>query len=347
MAEDERGQRGRAGPGACSARWAGPPQPPDGRRGDAGALGVAGRPGQRGRGPGRRDGAARRRGRTWPASSAELDRRAEAQHVPVGPGRHGRRRCTRPRAWSGTRSRCSASTRASLPFVLATSPGAGRRGAPAALRRDHPGPRAPAGLLVPHPQRRRPRSASRPASWIRCCRTPSRRAAPAAPARRGRGASLLSAHCRSCGHPLSDAAERKIGRHAGCPATYDERTMVLLKEWRRQEAAEREAARRSASSPTPPWSPSPRRGRATPAELIKVQGLGPAKAEQVRRAGAGHPGRARRPPVGVDAGSWREIVAETGRNSVCAGAGYSPSLIKDLVGLTSSMITSRPHPERR
>jgi DNA helicase-2/ATP-dependent DNA helicase PcrA len=49
---------------------------------------------------------------------------------------------------------------------------------------------------------------------------------------------VLAAHCRTCGHALHDAAERKLGRHADCPATYDERTLVLLKEWRKQEAAE-------------------------------------------------------------------------------------------------------------
>ena len=49
---------------------------------------------------------------------------------------------------------------------------------------------------------------------------------------------MLSAHCRSCGHALNDAAERKIGRHSDCPATYDERTLALLKEWRKQQATD-------------------------------------------------------------------------------------------------------------
>jgi DNA helicase-2/ATP-dependent DNA helicase PcrA len=48
----------------------------------------------------------------------------------------------------------------------------------------------------------------------------------------------LAAHCRSCGKPLTGGAERKLGRHADCPSTYDEQTLALLKEWRRQEAAE-------------------------------------------------------------------------------------------------------------
>ena len=53
---------------------------------------------------------------------------------------------------------------------------------------------------------------------------------------RGRGA-VLSVHCRSCGRGLNDAAERKLGRHQDCPATFDEGTLDLLREWRRQEAA--------------------------------------------------------------------------------------------------------------
>ena len=74
-------------------------------------------------------------------------------------------------------------------------------------------------------------------SSILCCRRAAvrRRGIPAPRAPRG---TVLSAHCRSCGRALTDAAERKLGRHADCPATYDERTLTLLKEWRKQEAAE-------------------------------------------------------------------------------------------------------------
>jgi hypothetical protein len=53
---------------------------------------------------------------------------------------------------------------------------------------------------------------------------------------RGRGA-VLSVHCRSCGRGLNDGAERKLGRHTDCPSTFDEATLDLLREWRRQEAA--------------------------------------------------------------------------------------------------------------
>ncbi|WP_034722354.1 HRDC domain-containing protein, partial [Intrasporangium chromatireducens] len=40
------------------------------------------------------------------------------------------------------------------------------------------------------------------------------------------------AHCRSCGAELATAAERKTGRCADCPPTYDEATFERLREWR-------------------------------------------------------------------------------------------------------------------
>ncbi|NMD46679.1 MAG: hypothetical protein GYA85_07945, partial [Propionibacterium sp.] len=48
----------------------------------------------------------------------------------------------------------------------------------------------------------------------------------------------LSLTCRVCGGPLAAGAELKLGRHADCPSSYDERTWALLREWRRQEASD-------------------------------------------------------------------------------------------------------------
>ena len=93
---------------------------------------------------------------------------------------------------------------------------------------------------------------------------------------RARGAAL-SAHCRSCGKPLSVAAERKMGRHLGCPSTFDEATMAKLREWRRQEAAEQKLPAYCVFTDATLIALAEARPR-TPAELIKVQGLGPAKA---------------------------------------------------------------------
>ena len=44
------------------------------------------------------------------------------------------------------------------------------------------------------------------------------------------------ATCRVCGGVLTEAPDRKLGRHAGCPSSYDERLLTLLKEWRKQTA---------------------------------------------------------------------------------------------------------------
>ena len=39
-------------------------------------------------------------------------------------------------------------------------------------------------------------------------------------------------HCRECGGPLSSPQEKKIGRCADCPASYDEALFERLREWR-------------------------------------------------------------------------------------------------------------------
>jgi len=43
-------------------------------------------------------------------------------------------------------------------------------------------------------------------------------------------------HCRECGKPLTGAAQKKIGRCADCPASYDEELFERLREWRRDRA---------------------------------------------------------------------------------------------------------------
>ena len=96
----------------------------------------------------------------------------------------------------------------------------------------------------------------------------------------GRGkVSLLAAHCRSCGRALNDSGERKLGRHADCPSTFDERTLTLLKEWRRQEAAAQSLPAYCVFTDATLIALAEARP-ASIAELIKVAGLGPAKAEK-------------------------------------------------------------------
>ena len=46
------------------------------------------------------------------------------------------------------------------------------------------------------------------------------------------------ASCRECGKPLSTGAEKKRGRCAACPASYDEELFERLRDWRRERAGE-------------------------------------------------------------------------------------------------------------
>jgi DNA helicase-2/ATP-dependent DNA helicase PcrA len=86
-------------------------------------------------------------------------------------------------------------------------------------------------------------------------------------------------HCRSCGRSLTDAAERKIGRHLGCPATFDEHTMTMLREWRRQEAADQKLPAYCVFTDATLVAIAEARPRST-VDLLKVQGLGRTKADK-------------------------------------------------------------------
>lgn len=68
----------------------------------------------------------------------------------------------------------------------------------------------------------------------------SRHEGPGRPAvRRGGGRSGRTVPgCRSCGQPLVNAADRKLGRCSECPPTYDEELYERLREWRTARAQE-------------------------------------------------------------------------------------------------------------
>ncbi|MBD7995343.1 ATP-dependent DNA helicase UvrD2 [Arthrobacter sp. Sa2CUA1] len=68
--------------------------------------------------------------------------------------------------------------------------------------------------------------------------TTARDAAAPRQVRATRKKSAGPAKCRVCGTLLGTGAERKMGRCADCPATYDEVTFEALREWRRESAAE-------------------------------------------------------------------------------------------------------------
>jgi len=70
-----------------------------------------------------------------------------------------------------------------------------------------------------------------------------------------------------------------MGRHLGCPATYDERTMVMLKEWRRQEAADQKLPAYCVFTDATLIAVAEARPQ-TVVDLIKIQGLGRTKADR-------------------------------------------------------------------
>ena len=167
------------------------------------------------------------------AISAELDRRAEAQHVPTAQGvTLGTIHAAKGLEWDAVA--IYGAQEGSLPFVLANSPDelaeerrllyVGITRARSRLRISWSTTRNGGG------------STRRPSRFLDGVLPPSMTAG-GAPTTRERRATL-AALCRSCGKPLTGGAERKLGRHTDCPSTYDEHTLVLLKEWRKQEAAE-------------------------------------------------------------------------------------------------------------
>jgi DNA helicase II / ATP-dependent DNA helicase PcrA len=102
------------------------------------------------------------------------------------------------------------------------------------------------------------------------------------------------ARCRTCGRPLSGAAERKIGRCDACPATYDEQLYERLRTWRTEQASAQSLpaycvftdATLTAIAETLP---------ADHAALLRVPGVGKAKLDKygadVIAICAGQPGR--------------------------------------------------------
>ena len=211
--------------------------------------------------------------------SAELDRRAEAQHVPAAQGvTVSTLHSAKGLEWEAVA--LLGVHEGSLPFVLASTPEQ-----VAEERR----------LLyvgVTRAKRLLRISWSRTRNGGGNARKPSRFLDPVLPAsfsagsgatstaRRGRGrGAVLSVHCRSCGRGLVDAAERKLGRHLDCPATFDERTVELLREWRRQEAGELKLPAYCVFTDATLIAIAEARPRSE-RDLVKVQGLGPVKADR-------------------------------------------------------------------
>lgn len=87
------------------------------------------------------------------------------------------------------------------------------------------------------------------------------------------------ANCRECGRPLATGAEKKRGRCADCPASYDEELFERLRTWRKERADEEEVPAFVVFTDATlqliaEHKPS------TPAALLKISGIGKSKLER-------------------------------------------------------------------
>jgi DNA helicase-2/ATP-dependent DNA helicase PcrA len=204
--------------------------------------------------------------------SAELERRAEVQHVPSAQGvTVATLHSAKGLEWDAV---CLlAIHEGSLPFVLATTP------AQVAEERRllYVGvTRARQHLRISWSRTRSGGGATRKVSRFLAHLAPGGTGAPAA-RRTGAKRSVLSAHCRACGHTLGDAAERKLGRHTGCPASYDEATVSRLKEWRASTAGAQSLPAYCVFTDATLIAIAEARPK-TAADLLRIHGLGQTKA---------------------------------------------------------------------
>ncbi len=213
---------------------------------------------------------------TLAAISAELDRRAEAQHVPTAQGvTVSTLHSAKGLEWDAVA--LLGVHEGSLPFILATTP----------VQQEEE--RRLLYVGITRARRLLRISWSRTRNGGGSTRRPSRFLDPVLPdgmrtsadavrKTKARG-SNLAIHCRSCGKPLADAADRKMGRHGDCPSTFDEQTMDRLKEWRRQEAADQKLPAYCVFTDATLVALAEARPKSR-ADLIRVQGLGQVKVER-------------------------------------------------------------------
>lgn len=214
---------------------------------------------------------------TLAAVSAELDRRAEAQHVPSASGvTLSTLHAAKGLEWDAVA--LFGVHEGSLPFILASTPdqvAEERRLLYVGVTR------AREHLRVSWSRTRNGGGSTRnPSRFLEPVLPEGSRGAnqPAQQGRRPRDRStVLSAHCRACGQPLTVAAERKLSRHVGCPATFDQDTMARLKEWRRGEASEQSIPAYCVFTDATLMAIAEARPRSA-RDLVKIHGLGATKA---------------------------------------------------------------------
>jgi DNA helicase-2/ATP-dependent DNA helicase PcrA len=88
-----------------------------------------------------------------------------------------------------------------------------------------------------------------------------------------------AAHCRECGKPLSSAAEKKRGRCADCPASYDEELFERLRAWRKQQADQESVPAFVVFTDATLQLIAEHRPTSS-AALLRISGVGPAKLER-------------------------------------------------------------------
>ncbi|MBO0811372.1 MAG: ATP-dependent DNA helicase UvrD2 [Microlunatus sp.] len=165
----------------------------------------------------------------------ELQRRADAQHVPAANGvTVSTLHSAKGLEWDAVA--VVGVSEGSLPFVLATTEGQLEE----ERRLFYVGiTRARVHLRISWARTRNGSTQRSPSRFLDGLRPGADLgSAGARPTVRRTRTSALAASCRSCGRHLTDAAERKLGRHADCPASYDEPTLDRLRNWRRSQATQ-------------------------------------------------------------------------------------------------------------
>ncbi|WP_395656030.1 ATP-dependent DNA helicase UvrD2 [Nocardioides sp.] len=87
------------------------------------------------------------------------------------------------------------------------------------------------------------------------------------------------AGCRECGRPLSTGAEKKRGRCADCPASYDEELFERLREWRKERAGEESVPAFVVFTDATLQLIAEQKPR-TPEALLRINGIGRSKLER-------------------------------------------------------------------
>jgi DNA helicase-2/ATP-dependent DNA helicase PcrA len=121
------------------------------------------------------------------------------------------------------------------------------------------------------------RANRQPSRFLRSLLPAEARAAGARPRQR------RAAHCRECGKPLSTAQEKKQGRCADCPASYDEELFERLRAWRKERADEESVPAFVVFSDATLQLIAEHRPTSE-AALLRISGVGPAKLERYGQA---------------------------------------------------------------